>query len=76
MINVIEMFCDLSFFKVFCIKVILVLKDYSEICIWYVGCVMGEEVFFMVIFLEEEGLMDKMVIYVIDMNEDVLEKVK
>ena len=53
-----------------------VLKDYPEIRIWHAGCATGEEVFSMAILLEEEGLMDKTVIYATDMNEDVLEKAK
>ncbi|KRF53438.1 chemotaxis protein CheR [Bacillus sp. Soil531] len=75
-INVTEMFRDPSFFKAFRTKVIPVLKDYPEIRIWHAGCATGEEVFSMAILLEEEGLMDKTVIYATDMNEDVLEKAK
>lgn len=37
---------------------------------------MGEEVYFMVIMLYEEGLYDKVCIYVIDMNDCLLQQVK
>lgn len=75
-INVTEMFRNPSFFKSFRKEVIPKLRDYPEIRIWHAGCATGEEVFSMAILMEEEGLMDKTVIYATDMNEDVLEKAK
>ncbi|MDI7742986.1 protein-glutamate O-methyltransferase CheR [Lysinibacillus fusiformis] len=75
-INVTEMFRNPTFFKAFRNEVIPKLRDYPEIRIWHAGCATGEEVFSMAILMEEEGLMDKTVIYATDMNEDVLEKAK
>lgn len=75
-INVTEMFRNPSFFKAFRKEVIPQLRDYPEIRIWHAGCATGEEVFSMAILLEEEGLMDKTVIYATDMNEHVLQKAK
>lgn len=75
-INVTEMFRNPSFFKAFRNEVIPKLRDYPEIRIWHAGCATGEEVFSMAILIEEEGLMDRTVIYATDMNEDVLEKAK
>lgn len=75
-INVTEMFRNPSFFKAFRDEVIPRIKDYPEIRIWHAGCATGEEVFSMAILLEEEGLMEKSVIYATDMNEDVLKKAK
>ncbi|KGR75720.1 CheR family methyltransferase [Ureibacillus sinduriensis] len=75
-INVTEMFRNPSFFKAFREEVIPKLRDFPEIRIWHAGCATGEEVFSMAILMEEEGLMDKTVIYATDMNEDVLEKAK
>lgn len=75
-INVTEMFRNPSFFKAFREKVIPTLREYQEIRIWHAGCATGEEVYSMAILLQEEGLIDKTVIYATDMNEQVLEKAK
>lgn len=75
-INVTEMFRNPSFFKAFREEIIPKLRDFPQIRIWHAGCATGEEVFSMAILMEEEGLMDKTVIYATDMNEDVLEKAK
>ncbi|MDN4493224.1 CheR family methyltransferase [Ureibacillus aquaedulcis] len=75
-INVTEMFRNPSFFKAFRNEVIPKLREFPEIRIWHAGCATGEEVFSMAVLIEEEGLMDKTVIYATDMNEDVLEKAK
>jgi len=75
-INVTEMFRNPSFFKAFRETVIPALRDYQEIRIWHAGCATGEEVYSMAILLQEEGLIDKAVIYATDMNEQVLEKAK
>lgn len=73
-INVTEMFRNPSFFKAFRKEVIPKLRDHKEIRIWHAGCATGEEVYSMAILLEEEGLMEKAVIYATDMNEHVLQK--
>ena len=75
-INVTEMFRNPTFFKAFRDEVIPKLRDYPEIRIWHAGCATGEEVFSMAVLMEEEGLIEKTVIYATDMNEDVLEKAK
>lgn len=74
MVNVIEMFCDFFFYKVFCYEIFLRFVSYLYICIWYVGCFMGEEVYLMVIFFKEVGLFYKLLIYVMDINLMVLEQ--
>ncbi|WP_341301013.1 protein-glutamate O-methyltransferase CheR [Lysinibacillus sp. FSL H8-0500] len=75
-INVTEMFRNPSFFKAFREKVIPSLRDYPEIRIWHAGCATGEEVYSMAILLQEEGLIERAMIYATDMNEQVLEKAK
>lgn len=75
-INVTEMFRNPSFFKALRTEIIPKLRDYPEIRIWHAGCATGEEVFSMAILLEEEGLLDKAVLYATDMNERVLEKAR
>ncbi len=75
-INVTEMFRNPSFFKAFREKVIPILREYPEIRIWHAGCATGEEVYSMAILLQEEGLIERSIIYATDMNEQVLEKAK
>lgn len=75
MVNVMDMFCDLLFYCVIWEKVVLELCFYLFIKIWYVGCLIGEEVYFMVILLWEEGLGDCVVIYVMDINFQVFDQV-
>jgi len=75
-INVTEMFRDPEFFRAMREKVIPQLRELPEIRIWHAGCSSGEEVFSMAILLEEEGLMDRSLIYATDFNENILERAK
>lgn len=73
-INVTEMFRDPSFFRAFREEIIPQLKQLDKIRIWHAGCATGEEVYSMAILLQEEGLLDRTMMYATDMNEDVLKK--
>lgn len=73
-INVTEMFRDPSFFRAFREEIIPQLKQLDKIRIWHAGCATGEEVYSMAILLQEEGLLDRAMMYATDMNEDVLKK--
>lgn len=73
-INVTEMFRDPSFFRAFREEIIPQLKKLDKIRIWHAGCATGEEVYSMAILLQEEGLLDRTMMYATDMNEDVLKK--
>ena len=75
-INVTEMYRDPSFYQALREKVIPILKTYPFINIWHAGCSTGEEVYSMAIFLKEEGLLDKTMIYATDINDTVLKKAK
>lgn len=75
-INVTEMFRDPPFFLAFRTKIIPLLKEFSSIRIWHVGCSSGEEVYSMAILLKEEGLYEKSKIYATDMNEKMVELAK
>lgn len=75
-INVTEMFRDPLFYKTMRREVLPVLKTYPYIKIWHAGCSTGEEVYSMAILLEEEGLLDKSLIYATDYNETVLKVAK
>lgn len=75
-VNVTEMFRDPLFYKELREKVLPQLSTYPSIRIWHAGCSTGEEVYSMAIMLEEEGLLDRSLIYATDINQRVLEKAK
>lgn len=52
------------------------LKTQSSINIWHAGCSSGQEVYSMLITLNELGLMDKAKVYASDLNTDMLQTAK
>lgn len=50
------------------------LKDNEKIDIWHAGCSTGQEIYSMLILLNELNLLHKTNIYATDINNDVLEK--
>jgi chemotaxis protein methyltransferase CheR len=75
-VHVTSMFRDPSFYFVFRTRVVPLLRDYSFVRIWHVGCSTGEEVYSMAILLQEERLYARCRLYATDMNEAVLAKAK
>lgn len=75
-INVTEMYRDPSFYLALRKNVIPILKTYPYIKIWHAGCSSGEEVYSMAIFLKEEGLLNRTLIYATDINEIALKNAK
>ena len=73
-VNVTEMFRDPLFYKQITNKVLPVLASYPNINIWHAGCSTGEEVFSMVILLQEAGLLKRCRIYATDVNPANIEK--
>jgi chemotaxis protein methyltransferase CheR len=68
-ITVTEMFRDPTFYKIIKEKVIKRLATYPLIKIWIAGCATGEEVYSMAILLQEEGLLERSIIYATDINQ-------
>ena len=68
------MFRDPWFYLAVRKNVVPVLKTYPFIKIWHAGCSTGEEVYSMVIILQEEGLYKRCQIYATDFNDVVLKK--
>ncbi|TAK64561.1 CheR family methyltransferase [Methylobacter sp.] len=68
------MFRDPPVFKTLRETVLPLLKTYPRINVWQAGCATGEEVFSLVIMLEEEGLLERTQIYATDINDIVLHK--
>jgi len=75
-ISVTEMFRDPEFYLLMRREVLPVLKTYPFVKIWHAGCSTGEEVYSMAVLLEEEGLLNRSLIYATDYNENVLKIAK
>jgi chemotaxis protein methyltransferase CheR len=71
-VQVSEMFRDPAYFRALREKVVPVLHTYPSIKIWVAGCSSGEEVWSLAILLEEEGLLERCMIYATDINVEAL----
>lgn len=71
-VQVSEMFRDPAYFRALREQVIPVLSTYPSLKIWVAGCSKGEEVWSLAILLEEEGLLERTIIYATDINPEAL----
>ncbi|HZW20823.1 CheR family methyltransferase [Noviherbaspirillum sp.] len=71
-VQVSEMFRDPGYFRAVREHVVPALQTYPSFKVWIAGCSTGEEVWSMAILLEEEGVLDRSVIYATDINPDAL----
>jgi chemotaxis protein methyltransferase CheR len=71
-----EMFRDPAYFLALRRHVVPVLRTYPSIKIWIAGCSTGEEAYSMAILLEEEGLLEKAIVYATDINHASLEQAR
>ncbi|KAB8041902.1 protein-glutamate O-methyltransferase CheR [Janthinobacterium aquaticum] len=71
-VQVSEMFRDPAYFRALREKVVPILQTYPSIKIWVAGCSSGEEVWSLAIMLEEEGLLERAMIYATDINVEAL----
>ncbi len=72
-VQVSEMFRDPAYFKVLREHAMPVLRTYPSIKLWIAGCSTGEEVWSMAILLQEEGLLDRSILYATDINPEALQ---
>jgi len=72
-VQVSEMFRDPPYFKVLREHAVPVLRTYPSIKLWVAGCSTGEEVWSLAILLQEEGLLDRAIIYATDINPEALQ---
>jgi len=72
-VNTTELFRDPQVWQVLRFKILPLFRDYKIINIWHAGCSTGQEVYSMMILLNELGLIDKAKIYGTDINTDVLD---
>ncbi len=73
-VQVSEMFRDPPYFLAVREKVVPLLRTYPSLKIWVAGCSGGEEVYSLAILLQEEGLLDRTMIYATDINPHALQK--
>lgn len=71
-VQVSEMFRDPAYFRALREKVVPMLHTYPSIKIWVAGCSSGEEVWSLAILLDEEGLLERSMIYATDINVEAL----
>jgi chemotaxis protein methyltransferase CheR len=73
-VQVSEMFRDPAYFRALREKVVPLLRTYPSLKAWVAGCSTGEEVYSLAILLQEEGLLDRSIIYATDINAGALER--
>jgi chemotaxis protein methyltransferase CheR len=72
-IPVTEMFRDPEYYTAIREQVVPFLRTYPSLKLWVAGCSTGEEVYSMAIMLQEEGLLERSLIYATDINPESLE---
>jgi chemotaxis protein methyltransferase CheR len=72
-VNTTELFRDPAIWHALRYDILPGLSHKSKINIWHAGCSTGQEVFSMMILLNEMDLLDNSMIYASDINSDVLE---
>lgn len=75
-VNTTELFRDPEVWQSLRYKILPKLADNNVINIWHAGCSTGQEVYSMLILLNEINLLDKARIYASDINSDVLNQAK
>jgi len=75
-VTVTEMFRDPVFYKSIRENVLKRLATYPFIKVWIAGCATGEEIYSIAIVLQEEGLLNRSVIYATDINQKSLQIAK
>lgn len=71
-VQVSDMFRDPDFFLALRRQVLPLLATYPSIKVWCAGCSTGEEAYSLAILLQEEGLLDRSIIYATDINAQSL----
>jgi chemotaxis protein methyltransferase CheR len=72
-VQVSEMFRDPGYFRALREQVIPMLRTYPSLKVWVAGCSSGEEAYSLAILLQEEGLLDKTILYATDINPQTLQ---
>jgi len=75
-VNTTELFRDPPIWKSIMHHLLTSYNDYSLIRIWHPGCSTGQEVYSMMILLDQIGLLQRSEIFASDINTDVMETAK
>ncbi len=75
-VNTTELFRDPKIWHAIRYRILEKLKDQRRINIWHAGSSTGQEVYSMMILLNEMGLLDKTNIFASDINTDVIDTAK
>jgi len=75
-VNTTELFRDTDIWLTFKEKIIPIFQEKEYINIWHAGCSSGQEVYSMLILLNEFDLLKKTIVLGTDLNTDVLEEAK
>jgi chemotaxis protein methyltransferase CheR len=73
-VHVSDLFRDPGFYGALRSRVAPLLETYPSVKIWVAGCSTGEEVYSLAILLEEQGLLDRALIYATDVSSEALRK--
>lgn len=71
-VQVSDMFRDPTYFRALREEVVPHLRTYPSLKVWVAGCSAGEEAYSLAILLQEEGLLDRTLIYGTDINPHAL----
>lgn len=75
-VNTTELFRDVNVWLNLRRNVLRLFKDKTHINIWHAGCSSGEEVYSMLILLNELDLLEKTKVFATDINSDILQRAK
>jgi chemotaxis protein methyltransferase CheR len=75
-VNTTELFRDVDVWLQIRRNILSTFKDKTNINIWHAGCSSGEEVYSMLILLNEYNLLDKAKVFATDINTDILNKAR
>jgi chemotaxis protein methyltransferase CheR len=73
-VQVSEMFRDPAYFRALREHVVPHLRTYPSFKVWVAGCSTGEEAYSLAILLQEEGLLERALIYATDINGNALQR--
>ncbi len=71
-VQVSDMFRDPVYWRAIREVVVPYLRTYASLKVWVAGCATGEEAYSLAIVLDEEGLLDRALIYATDINPESL----
>lgn len=71
-VQVTDLFRDPPFYRAIRERVVPYLRTYPSLKLWVAGCSTGEEAYSLAILLQEEGLLDRTLIYATDIHTESL----